>query len=692
MNLTISDFQKISNGSFNAGDITLTSSGKLDKVNNHVGILKGLNTKSISAATTLEVKNAFVQALKNAGVDEAALAGVREELGLPQSGDTKGFDLLSLKPLSRAQTREILDRFAGVINEKAKDTVVSNKWDALKAADIVRYKNILARAAEVNEQSAATRAAAQRKLAFDIVNYGAGEIPSNIRKSATYRNLSEVDKNTFAKTMAYIMFFRGGADVDSIAAEAMKNVLMAKYGNGIKNEAERDLFKGLALSRPATTDLARIEQDMKDAKKAAAAGVKLEYGSEGKEMKEVADYLRNFGGLGFYVNKTAEKSTSKNFVAKLANDISGNTAFLKEIVAKFGSHVKDLGTLELGGAPDCKITQLKNGNAELLFTIKAGTAGNKAFNGDCCLKIEVDPKDKSIQKTECAMKLEPPRFTFNDSKPAESQKMQILGNIKNLGTTKDSPFTDEEMKSAADQMSKWQNMRPGQMKNFEKWLANDLDKYVNNCIAGIDQTGNQALMTFDERGIASQFRDDNYRSQVTIGNRTYAPQGFENKEINNEICRVLPNIADRKFITGLMNQSSVATMVYLYVNAPDPQKEKDPDAQPLRIMDPAGEHVANFDMNRGDPIEIAQPRNLEESQYELKIDNNSKTATITLRQSYHIKVGQTMHEGLFAMDGYGGQKVGTVQYSYQINVSGLGSGNPHIASVDFGQEIRAEDM
>ena len=691
MNLSITDFQKISNGYHNAGDITLTGRGKLDMVNNHVGILKGWNTKSVSAATTLEVKNAFVQALKNAGIDEGALEKVRAELGLPQSGSTKGFDLSSLKPLSRTQTREILDRFAGVINQRAGSTVVSNRWDALKASNIVAYQNILARADEVNEKSAATRTAAQRKLAMDILDYGSSEIPSKIRKSGTYRNLPEADKEKFEKIFA-AMLLRGGSDVDSIAAEAMKNVLMAKYGNGIKNEAERDLFKGLALSRPATTDLARIEQDMKDAKKAAAAGVKLEYGSEGKEMKEVADYLRNFGGLGFYVNKTAEKSTSKNFVAKLANDISGNTAFLKEIVAKFGSHVKDLGTLELGGAPDCKITQLKNGNAELLFTIKAGTVGNKAFNGECCLKIEVDPKDKSIQKTECAMKLEPPRFTFNDSKPAESQKMQILGNIKNLGTTKDSPFTDEEMKSAADQMSKWQNMRPGQMKNFEKWLANDLDKYVNNCIAGIDQTGNGAIMTFDERGIASQFRDDNYRSQVTIGNRTYAPQGFENKEINNEICRVLPNIADRKFITGLMNQSSVATMVYLYLNAPDPQKEKDPDAQPLRIMDPAGEHVANFDMNRGDPIEIAQPRNLEESQYELKIDNNSKTATITLRQSYHIKVGQTMHEGLFAMDGYGGQKVGTVQYSYQINVSGLGSGNPHIASVDFGQEIKAEDM
>ena len=128
MSLSISDFQKISNGVHNAGDITLTGRGKLDMVNNHVGVLKGWNTKTISAATTLEVKNAFVQALKNAGVDEAALAGVREELGLSRSGSTKGLDLSTLKPLTRAQTREILDRFAGVINEKAGHTVVSNRW------------------------------------------------------------------------------------------------------------------------------------------------------------------------------------------------------------------------------------------------------------------------------------------------------------------------------------------------------------------------------------------------------------------------------------------------------------------------------------------------------------------------------------------------------------------------------------
>ena len=692
MSLSISDFQKIANGSFNAGDITLTSSGKLDKVNNHVGILKGWNTKTISAATTLEVKNAFVSALKKAGVDETSISKVREELGLPKGESTKGFDLSSLKPLSRAQTREILDRFAGVINQKAGSTVVSNKWEALKASDIEGYNNLLSRAAEVNQKSAETRAASQRKLALDIVNYGAGEIPSNIRKSATYRNLSAADKDAFAKTMAYIMFFRGGADVGSIAAEAMKKILMAKYGSGIQNAAERDLFKGLALSRPATTDLARIEQDMKDAKKSAAAGVKLEFDSKGKEMKEVADYLRNFGGLGFNVNKTAKNSKSANFVANLAKDISENTTFLKEIVSKFGAHVKDLGTLELDGAPTCKITNLKNGNVQLVFDIKAGTAGNKAFKGDCYLKIEVDPRDKSLQNTECKMKLEPSKFTFNDSKPAESQKMQILGNIINLGTTLNSPFSDDEVKAMVDQMSKWQNMQPGQMKNFEGWLTNDITSYINNCIAGIDQTGNNAPITFDKEGFASQFRGDNGRSQVKLGDRTFAPQGAENGQIDDEVRRLLPNIADRKFITGLMNQSSVATMAFLFMNAPDPKMEKDPNAPTLRSLDPDGEHVANFNMAKDDLIYIMQPKNLDESRYELKIDDKSKTATITLTQSYHIKMSQDVHGGVFSMDDGGGPKVGTAQYTYQITVTGLESGSPKIASVGFGQDITAADM
>ena len=209
MSLSIADFQKISNGTYNAGDITLTRGGKLDKVNNHVGLLKGWNTKTISASTILEVKNAFVQALKNAGVDGAHLAGVREELGLPKDGGTKGLDLTTLKPLSRAQTREILDRFAGVINDKAQRTVVSNRWDALKASNIAGYENHLAIAAAVNQKTAETLAAAQKKLGADILSNGAGSIPSNIRKSSAYVNLSPAGRDKFAKVFACMLSMAG---------------------------------------------------------------------------------------------------------------------------------------------------------------------------------------------------------------------------------------------------------------------------------------------------------------------------------------------------------------------------------------------------------------------------------------------------------------------------------------------------
>ena len=39
-----------------------------------------------------------------------------------------------------------------------------------------------------------------------------------------------------------------------------------------------------------------------------------------------------------------------------------------------------------------------------------------------------------------------------------------------------------------------------------------------------------------------------------------------------------------------------------------------------------------------------------------------------------------------------GMEVGKVSYTYQFTVTGLGSGNPQIASADFGQTITARDI
>ena len=576
MSLSIADFQKISNGYHNAGDITLTGSGKLDKVNNHVGILKGWNNKSISAATTLEVKNAFVSALKNAGVDERALAKVREELGLPQSGSTKGLDLSKLKPLTRAQTREILDRFAGVINEKAKETVVSNRWATLMSTNIAGYKNLLAASEAVNQKTAETLAAAQRKLGIAIMDYGDGEMPSNVRKSATYRSLSAADKESFSKIFTS-MLFHGGTDVDSIAAEAMKKVLVSKYGSGIENEAERDAFKGFVLDRPATTDLARIEQDVKDAKTAAESGAKPESAA---------------------------------------------------------------------------------------------------------------------------------KFTSRDAVPVEIHKMNVIENAKKLASKKGQPpLTDDEVLSMMDEMSKWEDIQPGRMKKFEAWAKDDVTNYINNSIGGVDLGGKKRPLEFDEDGLCTQFRMDCYRSQITIRTpksdkpdengqikddaKVYTPCAKENKEVCDHFRKILPDKADRSFVSALMNQSTIASIAILITNSvidPDDKSENPPT---LRGLDPEGEYAPNFNINDENTfLGIMQPSSLDSSRYELRVDDKNKTATLTITTDYELKPTVNLRTGAMMADG----KIGVVASSYEIQITGLGSGNPQIASVGFRQEVEALDM
>ena len=698
MSLSITDFQKIANGSHNAGDITLTSSGKLDKVNNHVGILKGWNNKTISATTTLEVKNAFVKALKDAGVGKEALAQVREELGLPKNGGIKGLDLSTLKPLTRAQTRQILDRFAADINQRAGRTVISNRWAALMAAGDANYTNHMNLAAETNQRTAETLAAEQKKLGLKIMangNDGFNSIPSDIRKSIASAGLSLDDEKKFAKIFAG-MLIHGGSDAKGIAAEALKKLLVSKFGGFItkhvdaeKREDALNLFKTIAFNKPATTDFKQIKSDINAAWDAAhSAKLKLDKTDAG--MQTLASMLVTDNGIGKLRNDTVKVSTGK-FADDLAKNLIKDKQLLKVIIGKFGEQVKGPGALELDGDPSYKISDLKNGNKQIVFTFKAGIGGDdKTVKGKCHLMLEIDPQSKAIVGSGAKVNLKPVgKFTAKDETPVELHKLKILENIKNIGDAENSSFDDNEVNAMAGQMSKWDDMKPGQMKNFEEWLKNDIDTYLKNCIAGIDQTGNGAPITFDERGLASQFKGDNTRSQVIIGGKLFKPQGDKNEAANNEVCKLLPNKEDRKFITGLMNQSTVATMMFLCMNSKDPKLDDDPNAPTLRSMDPAGEQVANYVLNE-DMIYITQPKSQEESRYELKIDDKSKTATVTLTQSYYIKVGGAAHDGAFLADNV--PKAGKVQYSYEIKVAGLESGNPHIASVGFGQSIEAENM
>ena len=81
VNLTIQQFQRVSDGKFNAGEIRLASENKIEKINNHVTFTL-LNRKEIAHNEVLAIKNAFVKALSDNHVGEAEIARVRQELGL----------------------------------------------------------------------------------------------------------------------------------------------------------------------------------------------------------------------------------------------------------------------------------------------------------------------------------------------------------------------------------------------------------------------------------------------------------------------------------------------------------------------------------------------------------------------------------------------------------------------------------
>ena len=127
INISIRDFQAVSSGVINAGEVRLTSDHSIDKVNHHVGWFFSNNT-SLSHAEVLAIKDAFVRALSQSGVDAGAIDGIRRQLGLAPMGEKDAtLAQRSLKPLSRQEIREILDQHAREINQTVGEGNVTTK-------------------------------------------------------------------------------------------------------------------------------------------------------------------------------------------------------------------------------------------------------------------------------------------------------------------------------------------------------------------------------------------------------------------------------------------------------------------------------------------------------------------------------------------------------------------------------------
>ena len=117
VNISLQQFQDISSGQYNAGEVNLTSSTTLGKINNFVN-RTGKNNVSLSHAEVLAIKDAFVRALSQSGVSANEINRIRFELGLAPGGATDtALVARSIRPLSRQQIRVILDRNKDAINE-----------------------------------------------------------------------------------------------------------------------------------------------------------------------------------------------------------------------------------------------------------------------------------------------------------------------------------------------------------------------------------------------------------------------------------------------------------------------------------------------------------------------------------------------------------------------------------------------
>ena len=129
VSISLDQFQRVSSGKYNAGEVKLSSETSLEKMNNHVHF-RGRNVETISHEETLAIKEAFVRALASSGVGKDAVNAVRRELGLAPDGTAdKTLRERSMKPLSRQQIRAILDRNAAVINATKGRGTIRTEWE-----------------------------------------------------------------------------------------------------------------------------------------------------------------------------------------------------------------------------------------------------------------------------------------------------------------------------------------------------------------------------------------------------------------------------------------------------------------------------------------------------------------------------------------------------------------------------------
>ena len=124
VNISLAEFQKMSDGKYNAGEVRLSGETGLKKVNNHIHRL-GANKVGIPHEEVLAIKEAFVKALSSGGVGKDEINKIRGELGLaPASTTDMTLRRRSITPLTRQQIRDVIDRNAASLGAAVQDGTI----------------------------------------------------------------------------------------------------------------------------------------------------------------------------------------------------------------------------------------------------------------------------------------------------------------------------------------------------------------------------------------------------------------------------------------------------------------------------------------------------------------------------------------------------------------------------------------
>ena len=186
LRFSLDDFQKLSKGTYNAGEFRITDSGKLDIVNNHK-TWTIFNHKSVDGTDAYAIRVAFAKAMEAGGLDKKAMKAVRKALGLGP-GNTLGSGT-AMTPLTRQQVRELIDANITALNARRAPNNQLRTYDQLHAGYSAEEKrDIAAVREEINRTGGAPRI---------LLNAELSDAMAVTKKNPSFEGLSEADAEDY---------------------------------------------------------------------------------------------------------------------------------------------------------------------------------------------------------------------------------------------------------------------------------------------------------------------------------------------------------------------------------------------------------------------------------------------------------------------------------------------------------------